>query len=247
MRTEALHFTPTLDTERFTMPESGNRCLRVHAPPGPLRVEYRADIALDPMRCAPDRVHEVPPDRLPLQVLTYLNPSRYCQSDRLALFAERTFGGMAPGHSRVGTICNWICDHVDYRSGTTDAMTSAADTLLERQGVCRDFAHLAIALCRALGVPARYVGAYAWRLDPADFHAVFEAWLHGPDGGAWYVFDPTRKSATDGIIRIGVGRDAGEVAFCSIFGSASSEPPRVWVDGPPATGPVTDQAVSTAA
>lgn len=247
VRSETLNFTPTLDVERFTIPESSNRIVRAHAMPGPFRVEYRAEVTLNPVLCDTDQVREVPASRLPFQVLTHLNPSRYCQSDRLALFAQRTFGGMAPGHQRIGAICNWICDHVDYRSGTTDAMTSAADTLLERQGVCRDFAHLAVALCRALGVPARYVSAYAWRLEPPDFHAVFEAWLQGLDGGAWYLFDATRKSAIDGLVRIGVGRDAGEVAFCSIFGASESEAPRVMITGPTSTGPTTSQAVSTAA
>ena len=106
-------------------------------------------------------------------------------------------------------MCDWICENVDYVLGSTDESTSAADILVERRGVCRDFAHLGIALVRALGVPARYVATYAWRLDPQDFHAVFEAYLEGPDGGAWCVFDATRKSAADGIVRIGVGRDGG--------------------------------------
>ena len=247
VRNEALTFTPALDAEAITIPESGNRLLRVHAPAGALRVQYTFDVTLNPAIYDAAAVQEVPAGRLPLPVLTHLNPSRYCQSDRLALFAQRTFGGLAPGHQRVGAVCNWICSHVDYRSGTTDAMTSAADTLLERQGVCRDFAHLAIALCRALGIPTRYVSAYAWQLYPPDYHAVFEAWLEGPDGGAWFLFDPTRKSATDGLVRIGIGRDAGEVAFCSIFGNATSEPPQVWISGPLVTGPVTSMAVSTAA
>ena len=110
--------------------------------------------------------------------------------------------------------------------------------------MCRDFAHLAIALCRALSIPARYVSAYAWRLHPPDFHAVFEAWLEGPRGGAWYLFDPTRKSAVDGVVRIGVGRDAGEVAFCSIFGVVDGEVPRVWIGGPEGVGEVTTAATS---
>ena len=133
-----------------------------------------------------------------------------------------------------------------YYSGSSDVITSATDTLLERHGVCRDFAHLGIALCRALGIPARYVSAYAWRLHPPDFHAVFEAWLDGPGGGAWYLFDPTRKSAVDGLVRIGVGRDAGEVAFCNMFGAVDGEAPLVWINGSTASDEVTTQAVSTA-
>lgn len=247
IRSEQLAITPDLPTERFTVPENGNRLLRVVAPPGALRVEYSAAVALHPRLEDPAGVGEVPQEALPLPVLVHLNPSRYCQSDRLSLFAQRTFGGLAPGHARVGAICNWIFDQVDYRSGSSDDMTSAADTLLERRGVCRDFAHLAIALCRALGIPARYVSAYAWRLDPPDFHAVFEAYLAGPHGGAWYLFDATRKAPADGLVRIGAGRDAGEVAFCNIFGDAGSVPPRVWVSGPDSGAPLTTQAVSVSA
>lgn len=247
VRTEQLTFEPALPAERFTVPENGNRLLRVVAQPGALRVEYRATVALHPRLEDPAGVGEVPQDALPLTVLVHLNPSRYCQSDRLSLFAQRTFGGLAPGHARVGAICNWIFDQVDYRSGSTDEMTSAADTLLERRGVCRDFAHLAIALCRALGIPARYVSAYAWRLDQPDFHAVFEAYLSGPHGGGWYLFDATRKVGADGLVRIGAGRDAGEVAFCNIFGDAGSGPPRVWVNGPASGALLTTQAVSVSA
>ena len=141
-------------------------------------------------------------------------------------------------------ICNWIYGNVDYISGTTDALTSAFDTVTQRAGVCRDFAHLGIALCRAMGIPARYVSAYAWRLSPPDFHAVFEAYLDGPGGGAWYLFDPTRMTGADGLVRIGIGRDAADVAFCSIFGDVGSGPPQVWIDGPDTTIPVTTAAVS---
>ena len=121
-------------------------------------------------------------------------------------------------------------------------------SLGDRRGVCRDFAHLAITLCRAVGIPARYISAYAWQLQPPDFHAVFEAYLAGPDGaGAWYLFDPTRMAALDGLVRIGAGRDAADVAFCSIYGTAKADAPQVWINGP-APGPLrTVMAVSTQA
>ncbi len=105
VRHETLTLTPALDTERLTMPD-GNRYLRVHPDCGWLRAEYRANVTLDPLMADPADVHEVPPERLPLQVLTHLNPSRYCQSDRLSLFAQRTFGWRSPGHHRVGAVCN---------------------------------------------------------------------------------------------------------------------------------------------
>ena len=232
--------------ERFTAPESGNRFLRVQAAPGTLRLDYEATVTLRPRVADPAQVRETPAECLPLPALVHLNPSRHCESDRLGLFARRTFGHLAPGHARVGAVCDWIRENVDYVAGSTDESTSAADILVERRGVCRDFAHLGIALVRALGVPARYVAAYAWRLDPQDFHAVFEAYLEGPDGGAWYVFDATRKSAADGIVRIGVGRDAGDASFCSPFGEVAFKPPRLWIRGPEAGHtPVTVQAVST--
>ena len=152
---------------------------------------------------------------------------------------------MPPGYQRVAAICNWIRDNVDYVSGASDALTSAYDTVSQRAGVCRDFAHLGIALTRALGIPARYVSAYAWRLEPPDFHAVFEVFLGGPKGAGWYVFDPTRMAAPEGIVRIGIGRDAGEVAFCTQFGEMDFDKPEVSIDGPEDATAATTRAVRT--
>ena len=169
IRSEQLMTTPVLDEpDRFVMPESGNRYARFLVPPGRLRVEYRAEVSVDPLIVDPTVVTE-----------------------------------MAAG---------------------------------------------SIPLCRAVGIPARYISAYAWQLQPPDFHAVFEAYLAGPDGiGAWYLFDPTRMAALDGLVRIGAGRDAADVAFCSIYGTAKSEAPQVWINGPQ-PGPIrTVMAVSTQA
>lgn len=244
LREEKLAMTPDLPAERWTMPESGNKYLRVVAGPGEFRLDYTGRTSLRPRLEDPGAVLGVPPGELPFEVYTHLYPSRYCQSDRLERFAQRTFGAIAPGHGRVTAICNWIRDHVDYLSGTSDASTSALDTMVQRAGVCRDFVHLAIALCRALGIPARYVSAYAWRLDPSDFHAAMEAWLQGPESAGWYLFDPTRMSAAEGIVRIGVGRDASEAAFSSPFGAFEADAPRVWINGPEdASEPSTIQAV----
>jgi transglutaminase-like putative cysteine protease len=244
LREEELVLTPNVAVERWTMPESGNRYLRLTAGPGEFRLDYTGVAVLQPRLEDPGAVVEVPPGQLPFEVYTHLYPSRYCQSDRLERFARNTFSEAPPGYHRVNAVCNWIRDHVEYASGTSDASTSALDTVVQRAGVCRDFAHLAIALCRALGIPARYVSAYAWRLDPSDFHAAMEAWLQGPEGGAWYLFDPTRMSAPEGIVRIGVGRDASEVAFSSPFGAFEAEVPRVRIDGPEgANAPSTTQAV----
>ena len=246
VREERLQLIPETSIERWTMPESGNRYLRILAEPGELHVRYEAEVELSPRLEDPDAVTEISAGQLPFEVLTHLYPSRYCQSDKLARFAGRTFRDLPPGYHRVNAVCNWIRDNVDYVLGSSDLLTSAFDTVTQRIGVCRDFAHLGMALCRALGIPARYVSAYAWRLDPPDFHAVFEAFLNGPSGAGWYLFDPTRMSAPDGLVRIGIGRDAAEVAFCTAYEEVESDAPQVWISGDSdATAPITTSAVRT--
>ena len=244
---ERLSLEPDLPVERWTMPESGNRLLRLVAGPGAFRLRYEATVAVSPRQEDPAAILEVPPAELPFAVMPHLLPSRYCPSDRLERFARRSFGEVPPGYQRANAICNWIRENLDYEAGTSNESTSALDTLVQRAGVCRDFAHLAIALCRALGMPARYVSAYAWRLDPPDFHAVVEVWLKGPQGAGWYRFDPTRMSAPEGLVRIGVGRDAADAAFSAPFGPIEAEKPEVWIRGPEdATAPATIQAVRPA-
>ena len=226
---EQMTLTPDLPLDRWTMPESGNRYFRVVAPAGHLTVEYQATVDWSPVLEDPNAVSELMAGSLPLSVFPHLFPSRYCQSDKLERFARSTFGDLAPGYARVNGICNWINEYVSYEGGVSDALTSASDTVLQRAGVCRDFSHLAISICRTLGIPARYVSAYASQLSPPDFHAVFEAYLNGPNGGGWYLFDATRKADPAGLIRIGVGRDAAEVAFCSPYGPVQFEAPQVWI------------------
>lgn len=241
--TETLTITPNLPADEKTANETGNRYLRLTAQPGLLRLRYAADIELDALHNPPGTVDEVPVARLPLDTLPYLNPSRYCPSDQLARFANRQFGRIAPGFGRVSEICNWIHSEVDYLSGTSDTTTTAADTFALRAGVCRDFAHLGITFCRALGIPARFVSCYAWQLHPQDFHAVFEAYL----GDRWYLFDATRMAALDGMVRIGCGRDAADTAFATIYGAVNPLPIEVWsnADGNTAEEWTTD-AVSVA-
>ncbi|MBS7540894.1 transglutaminase-like domain-containing protein [Ancylobacter lacus] len=214
--TERLDLTPAVALDRHVL-DGGTRLVRAVVEPGTFEVSYAAAVELAMHDADPAAVAETPVAELPLEVMPFLNPSRYCQSDRLARFALREFGDLAPGHSRVTTVCNWIHDNVDYLSGSSDAETSAYDTMVQRAGVCRDFAHLGIAFCRALSIPARFASCYAWQLDPPDFHAVFECYL----GDAWYLFDPTRKAALQGLVRIGVGRDAADAAFATIHGDAT--------------------------
>lgn len=225
---ESLVVTPWIYAEASTAEETGNRYRRFVAQPGHLTLRYEAEVELHPVHAAPDAIDEVLVSQLPFDTLPYLNPSRYCPSDQLARFASRQFGSTAPGHNRVTEICNWIHDEVDYLSGTSDTTTTAADTFAQRAGVCRDFAHLGITFCRALGIPARFVSCYAWQLEPQDFHAVFEAYL----GDRWYLFDATRKAALDGLVRIGCGRDAADTAFCTIYGRIAPQPMNIWINAP---------------
>lgn len=227
---EQLTITPELAADEAMAAESGNRYLRLTAPQGLVQLRYSAEVELDALHQAPAVIDEVPIATLPLDVLPFLNPSRYCPSDQLGRFANRQFGNIAPGFGRVVEICNWINSEVDYLFGTSDTTTTAADTFAMRAGVCRDFAHLGITFCRALGIPARFVSCYAWQLEPQDFHAVFEAYL----GDRWYLFDATRMAALDGMVRIGVGRDAADTAFATIYGQLTSQPIKVWsnaIDG----------------
>jgi transglutaminase-like putative cysteine protease len=242
---EHLTIEPPLEVERWTMPESGNRYFRVIAPPGQLAIDYTATVDLAPTLEDPATVGELTPAELPLATFTHLYPSRYCQSDKLERFARSTFGSFDPGYNRVNGICNWIHDYVEYEGGVSDALTSAFDTVTTRAGVCRDFSHLAIALCRTLGMPARYVSAYASQLEPQDFHAVFEVYLRGPQGGSWYIFDATRMADPAGLVRIGLGRDAAEVAFCSPYGPVAFDKPEVWIEATAGALPATVQAVRT--
>jgi transglutaminase-like putative cysteine protease len=129
----------------------------------------------------------------------------------------REFGAAPQGAGRVQAICDWVNARLDYMPGTTDERTDAAEALLQCAGVCRDYAHVGISFCRALGIPARYVSGYAVDLEPPDFHGFFEAYL----GDAWYLFDATKLAPPGGFVRIGVGRDAADCAFATIVGAAN--------------------------
>ena len=150
---------------------------------------------------------------LPAPVLQYDTPSRFCPSDLFARFTKREFGQL-DGGARILAVLEWIYHNVDYVHGISNAQTSARETFVDRAGVCRDFTHLAITFCRALGVPARAVSAYALDLQPPDFHAVFEVFLEDN----WYLVDATRLAVPQGLVRIGVGRDAADIAFLTTAG-----------------------------
>ncbi len=211
---ENLQLKPSLYPEEYRDVLEHNRYFRVIPPPGDFELSYNATVQVFHSWEDPNSIRELPPTKLPVSVLHYLYPSRYCQSDMLFDLAMSEFGDLVPDYSRVTAICNWIYDKVRYLSGSSDSQTSAYDTATKRKGVCRDFAHLGIAFCRALNIPARFVSAYAYELDPPDFHACFEAYL----GDRWYLFDATRLVPLDGIIRISTGRDAADVSFATFFG-----------------------------
>lgn len=221
---EQLTIYPELKLETYRFGLDGNQMHRIAVAPCQLDVSYRACVELMAEVNIGTAASETDAYLVPPEVLTYLNPSRYCESDLLAKFAFEEFGQLQRGHGRVQTICDWVYDHLDYTPGSTTASTTAADVLLQRIGVCRDYAHLAITLCRGVGIPARYVAGYAAGLHPPDFHGFMEAFLDGQ----WYLFDPTRLAPVSMLVRIGVGRDAADVPFATLAGDALLTDKTVW-------------------
>jgi transglutaminase-like putative cysteine protease len=200
--------TPTAGDSRFIRLETG--------PHNALSIAYSAAVNCDFHVYTARSVEATPVSELSASTIPFLFPSRYCQSDQLSRLAWDLFGDIENPHDKVVAISDWIYENVEYLRGSTNSMTSAYDTVTQRTGVCRDFSHLAIALCRALNIPARYFSGYAYELEPADFHACFECFI----GGSWVIFDATRLAHLNGLVRIGTGRDAADAAVASIFGSA---------------------------
>jgi transglutaminase-like putative cysteine protease len=202
----------------YVDPASAARFLRLRAFAGRFVLRYEASVELHHHLQEPSTVAEIAVADLPGYVLPYLYPSRYCESDKLNAFAMQSFGGLWQGHPRVQAICDWVQHNVAFTSGSSIGTTSATDTLREQRGVCRDFAHLMIALCRALNLPARFTTGLDYGADPAlgptDFHAYVEVYL----GGRWYMFDPSGTAIPMGFVRLASGRDAADTAYASIFG-----------------------------
>lgn len=211
---EELVITPTVEMHAFCDESSGNRFFRFDAAPGPLQIRYTANVQRSFVDVPPD-LAEVPVNAVPNELVHYLMPTRYCESDMMSRAAQQLFGDLPQGIGRVQAISDWIHDSITYEPGSSVSTTTAREVFVQRAGVCRDFAHLGITLCRALNIPARLVVGYVYFNEPPqDFHAVFEAWL----GGRWVLFDPTRMAPVDRLVRVGTGRDAKDVAFCTIFG-----------------------------
>jgi transglutaminase-like putative cysteine protease len=218
--------------EEYIDPVTQTRRVRCLLGPGNVTVSYAATVSIDMTGFDPQTVREFEFQELPMSYVDYLSPSRYCPSDTFTEFADKQFGELAPGHTRVRAICDWIFGNIRYKAGSTDSLTHAGEVFQSGEGVCRDFAHLGISLCRALGIPARYASVYADGLTPQDFHAIFQAYLNGPNGGEWFSFDATRMSSVDAVVRIAAGKDAADVAFAWPQSEVKSEPPQISAEAP---------------
>ena len=210
-----------------------NRVWRLLGRPGPLTVAH--DVLVE-VPASPDPqltdLPGTPVEALPHETLQFLLPSRYGDADLLSQEAWDRFGGLPGGWSKVQAISDHLKTHVSYTAGSSTPATTAHMAYQAQRGVCRDFAHLGVAFCRALNIPARYVYGYLPDIGvpvdpvPMDFHAWFEAFV----GGAWRTFDARHNVPRTGRVRIAVGRDAADVAFCTSFGPSRLSGMRVWAD-----------------
>jgi transglutaminase-like putative cysteine protease len=211
----------------------GNRCNRLVAPVGRLRLTADSVIADSGQ---PDEIvfgaGQHSPQDLPDETLVFLLGSRYCETDLLSDTAWQLFSGTAPGHPRVQAICDYVHNHIFFNYQNARSTRGAADAFRERTGVCRDYAHLAIAFCRCMNIPARYCTGYLSDVGTpppyavGDFAAWFEAWI----GGRWQLFDPRNNVPRRGRVLMARGRDASDVAIATTFGPNTLESFRVWTD-----------------
>jgi len=217
----------------------GNWCSRILAPPG--RVIISTDCTVKdtghPDPVVPD-ARQVRVEELPEEVLVFLLASRFCDSDRLLDLAWTLFGKTEAGWARVQSICDFVHRHIVFGYEHARSTQTASEAYQERRGVCRDYAHLAVAFCRALNIPARYCTGYLSDIGtpppypPGDFAAWFEAYL----SGRWHVFDPRNNVPRIGRVLIARGRDAADVAIATTFGPNTLQRFRVWTDEIAAAG-----------
>ena len=205
--------SPSVSAVEFT-DQFGNLCQRLVAPAGYFSVRTSVDIeTADASDTAPGAPF-VEVQQLPDETLPFLRPSRYCESDRFSEMAASLVAGRAAGYDQCTAIVDYIRNTVNYTPGAGQQIISASELNTLGRGVCRDMAHLGIACCRALSIPARMVVGYLERLEPMDLHAWFEAYV----GNRWYTFDPTHVDPNGGRIAIAFGRDAADVAIYTQFG-----------------------------
>jgi transglutaminase-like putative cysteine protease len=214
----------------------GNLCTRTVMPPGTLTLstDFVIEDSGEPDPVVPD-VPEVHVEDLPDEVLKFLLPSRYCETDRLSALAWSLFAGAPRGWGRVRAISDYVHDHVAFGYEHASATRSAWDTYQERAGVCRDFAHLAVAFCRCMNIPARYCTGYLGdiRVPPVDAPMDFSAWFEVYLGGRWYTFDARHNVPRIGRILMAIGRDAADVALTTTFGPSKLVGFRVFTDEVP--------------
>ncbi|MFM8604515.1 MAG: transglutaminase-like domain-containing protein [Cyanobium sp.] len=217
---ERLHLGPERTTE-VLVDRDGNRWCRFLAAAGPTTLHYETTLRDHGLPDAVEpRARACGVEALPIESYRDLNPSRYCDSDALMDLAWREFGAIPPGWRQVQAICDWVHGQITYDASASSPDHSAADALRQGRGVCRDFAHAAVALCRAMNIPARYCSGYlapghgGVEEHPLDFSAWFEAWLED----RWYVFDARHNVPCVGRVLIGRGRDAADVPFLRTFG-----------------------------
>jgi transglutaminase-like putative cysteine protease len=203
----------------------GNLCQRMVARPGAFRIRVSAVVEVGAQIDVAPGAPATPIEQLPDDALVFLLPSRYCPSDRMADVAESVVTDRKPGYDQAEAIRAWIHREFEYRYGVSDGSTSALETLRDRAGVCRDFSHVGLSLCRALRLPARMVVGYLHGLEPMDMHAWFEAFI----AGRWYTFDATQDAPRGGRIAVAYGRDAADVALFTEYGAIEVKKMRVSV------------------
>jgi transglutaminase-like putative cysteine protease len=212
---ESIIISPPLLFEEFTLKDSEVRILKLYINYGSFTINYTATVEVNETLIDENTLlFSKPLIDIDPEVLPFISPSRHCESDKLMKFALKEFGDLPNQFEKVKAINGWVFKTVEYVGGTTNSSTSACDTIISRQGVCKDFAHLGIALCRALDIPARYLTTYAANLNPPDIHACFEAYL----GNQWVAFDPTRLSSPNKMVKIAHAKDASEVAVLIYYG-----------------------------
>jgi transglutaminase-like putative cysteine protease len=226
---DEISIQPATPTESF-VDSFENRCVRFVAQPGSLRLSNSTQLydvgLLDAVSWA---AREVPVQELPHEALSYLYNSRYCEVDRFSTIALELFGGISPGWSRVQAVCDWVHSKVSFGYQYARPTKSALDVFTERFGVCRDFQHLAVTMCRALNIPARYATGYLGdigvpaSLDAMDFSAWFEVYLED----RWWTFDARNNRPRLGRVLMATGRDASDVAMTTSFGVANLKQFRV--------------------
>lgn len=224
LASESYQFDPPMRPTEY-IDAYGNLCQRFDIAPGPLRIRWSAIVETDDFIAVQPGALATPVSDLPADALVFMLQSRYCPSDKMADKAQQIAGHLVPGYAQVEAIRTWVHQNIRYQYGVSDATTDAIDTLNSGAGVCRDFSHIGISLCRALRIPARMVVGYLYQLNPMDLHAWFEAFV----GGRWYTFDGTQDQPRGGRIVVAYGRDAADVAFISNYGGLTTKSLNAWV------------------